>query len=73
MRLKMLKNIMAIPVFPNGLSLWAFLAIPIQKKLMRFLISCSELSFIECLMGRRKGHTISRMMIYYSSATNSRS
>src|SRR3954451_19885693 len=42
-------------------------------KLMRFLISCSELSFIECLMGRRKGHAISRMMIYYSSATNLRS
>src|ERR1051325_11264548 len=69
MRLKTLKNIMAIPVFPNGLSLWVFLAVLIREKLMRFLISRSELSLIEGLMGKKEGHAISSVMICYSSVT----
>ena len=53
------------PSVPNGLSLWVSLAVLIQEKVMRFLISCSELRSIECLMGRKEGRVISRMMIYY--------
>src|ERR1044072_2951482 len=69
MRLKMPKNIMDTRVFPNSLSRLESLAVLIQEKLMRFLISHSELSLIECLMGRKEEYAISSMMIYYSSVT----
>src|SRR5437764_15423700 len=69
MRLKMPKNIMDTRVFSNGLSRLESLAVLIREKLMRFLISRSELSLIECLMGRKEGHTISSVMICYSSVT----
>src|SRR5256714_9252801 len=44
MRLKMPKNIIDTRVFPNGLSRLESLTILIWEKLMRFLISRSELS-----------------------------
>src|ERR1044072_7424209 len=69
MRLKMPKNIMDTRVFPNGLLHLKSLAVLIREKLMRFLISRSELSLIECLKERKEGHAISSMMIYYSSVT----
>src|SRR5436305_14584016 len=69
MRLKMPKNIMDTRVFSNGLSRLESLAVLIREKLMRFLISRSELSLIECLIGRKEGHAISSVMICYSSVT----
>jgi len=62
-KLKMPKNIMDTRVFPNGLSRLESLAVLIREKVMRLSISCSELSFIECLMGRKEGHAISNVMI----------
>src|SRR3989440_10818140 len=53
MRLKMPKNIMDTRVFSNGLSRLESLAVLIREKLMRFLISRSELMFNEKKGGTR--------------------
>jgi len=46
---------------PNGLSRLESLAVLIREKLMRFLISRSELSLIECLMEALKPDKIPKI------------
>src|SRR6185312_6867114 len=56
----------SVPQWPSRLE---SLAVLIREKLMRFLISRSELRLIECLKERKEGHAISSVMICYSSVT----